>query len=151
MQKRYLVGNAQSQFSEEDFGIVTAASPEEAVEKYVREIAANDNLIDDYVRDKSINMGFGSHFWLQTKDENSYFDESGDIKINDEEFKRRVRKFFGERSDYADFYLEAYFRDDENPNIDVEFPDGMLAYIWLNSDYSEVKAFDLSEIKQVEA
>jgi hypothetical protein len=68
---------------------------------------------------------------------------------------RRAAAASGEASSctrpYADFYLEAYFKDDENPNIDVEFPDGMLAYIWLNSDYSEVKAFDLSEIKQIEA
>jgi hypothetical protein len=74
-------------------------------------------------------MGFGSHFWMQTGEENAHFEQSGDVNIDEEEFKRRVREFFGERNDYADFYLESYFAYDDNPEIDAEFPEGMLAYI----------------------
>lgn len=151
MQNKYLVGNAESQFNEGEFAIVTASSPEEAVEKFIRDVTADDALIDGYVRDKSINMGFGSHFWLQTKEENAHAEQFGEAKIDEEEFKRRAREFFGDRSDYADFYLEAYFEDDNNPDIAAKFPEGMLAYIWLNSDYSEVKAFDLAEVKEVGA
>lgn len=150
MQNKYLVGIAEREFSEGEFRIVLASSIEEATEKFIRDFAANDELFSEYVRDKSVNMSFASHFWMQTEDEESHFDQSGEIKIDAEEFKKRVRDFFGEHGDYADAFIKSYFADENNPDINAEFPEGMLAYIWLNSDYSKIKAFDLEEIEEIE-
>lgn len=149
MQNKYLIGYAESPFEEKEFYIVVAKNHEETINRFIEKIAVSDELFSDHVRDKSANMSFASHFWIQTEEEQSEFDRAGEIIINKIEFEKRIHKFFGVNSDYANLFIAYYFADDDNPEINVDFPKKMLAYIWLNSDYTEIKAFHLDEIKEI--
>ncbi|SER22655.1 hypothetical protein [Giesbergeria anulus] len=156
MRNKYLIGYVESQFEEKEFCIVVATNPEEAIGKFIEEIAVSDDLFSDHVRDRSVNMSFASHFWMQTEEEQSEFDRTGKIIINKIDFEKRVHKFFGEHNDYADLFIKSYFanddsQNDDDPRINVDFPKKMLVYIWLHSSYADIKAFHLDEIKEIES
>jgi hypothetical protein len=94
-------------------------------------------------------MSFAEMFWLKTKTEQSRFSKSGSVEVTEDEFKERVRDFFGDRVEYADLYIKSYFADDGQPDMKAEFPDEMLAFMWLHSDHGAVKAYRLEEIEEL--
>src|SRR5262249_43160214 len=120
--QKYLVGISGSQFQEQEFKIVNASSENGAIAKFVRTFAAADDTFLEYVYDRAANLSFAEHFWLQTEDENTIFNETGQIMIDDAEFKKRVRVFFDRHPNYAEIYLDYYFSEENGSRTDL-FPE----------------------------
>src|SRR5687767_10848808 len=112
---KYLVCFSQGPLEEREFKIVNAASENEAIDKYIKVIAVRDNHFLAYVYDKSVNTSFAENFWMQTEEEDLIFHETAQGIIGDEEFKKRVRAFFGRHRDYAELYIDHYYRDQDKP------------------------------------
>jgi hypothetical protein len=91
-------------------------------------------------------MSFAENFWLQTEGEETLFDKTGRIVIDDEEFKKRVRAFFGGHRDYAERYIAYYFDAEDRPKSGP-FPPEMLIYMWVKSDFSRVTAVELDDLE----
>jgi hypothetical protein len=145
---KYLVSFSESPFEEQEFKIVNGSSESEAIDKFIKAFAVTDNDFLQDVYDKSVNASFAERFWMQTEDEEILFHETAQIMIGDEEFKKRVRAFFSRHRDYAERYIDYYFSDEDSPSVDP-FPQEMLVYIWVNSNYSDVIAVKLDDIGEI--
>jgi hypothetical protein len=144
---KYLVCFSKSPFEEQEFKIVNTSSESEAIDKYIK-VFVTDNDFLTYVYDKSVNMSFAENFWMRTEDENIIFHKTARVIIGDEEFKKRVRAFFSRHLDYAELYIDHYFSDKDSPSVDP-FPEEMLVYIWVNSNYSDVTVVKLDDIGEI--
>ena len=140
----YLVGFSESEAQEQDFKRIEASSENEAIDTFIQAFAIADDLFVEYVYSRSVNLSFAEHFWMQTEGEATLFEKTGRIGIDDEEFKKRVRAFFGRHHDYAERYMAYYFDAEDRPKTGP-FPQEMLVYIWVNSDFSNVTAVELDD------
>lgn len=145
---KYLVCFSESPFEEQEFKIVNASGESEAIDNYIKVFAITDNDFLTYVYDKSVNASFAENFWMRTEDEDVKFHETAQIIIEDEEFKKRVRAFFSSHPDYAELYIDHYYSDEDSPRIDL-FPQEMLVYMCVNSDYGHVTAVELDDIGEI--
>ena len=144
---QYLVGFSESQFQEQEFKIINASSESEALATFIKVFAVTDDVFLEDVYDRTVNALFAERFWLQTDDEETVFHETGEIIIDEEEFKRRVRSFFGQYRIYAERYLNHYFSK-QGSSKTYPFPEEMLIYIWANSNFSNVTAVNLDHIEE---
>jgi hypothetical protein len=147
LMSKYLVGFSDSEFQEQDSKMIDASSENEAIHKFIKVFAIAEDIFVEYVYSKSINCSIAEQFWLQTKDENTLYNKSGQIVIDDEEFKKRVRAFFGRNHDYADLYIDYYFSAEDRPKTG-RFPEEMLIYMWVNSNFGDVTAVELEDFKE---
>jgi hypothetical protein len=149
--KTYLVGVSESEFAEGEFMLITAPSPDEAETLFLRGFIPTDTSFLEFVGDTTVNMSFAEHFWFQTPEEDAAFQSSGAVLIDQEEFERRVRVFFGEQHDYAAHYINHHRGDgewgDESPGL--PFPLEMLTYIAAQLNYYGLVAIPLDNIKAV--
>lgn len=145
---KYLVGDPSSRLEERNFFISTADTAQIAIDRYMRTVVIQANSLIRYLCGKSPNASFAESFWIQTEAEVQAFHDNGDILIDDEEFRRRVRVFFGEHQDYADIYIGQYFSDSDACDPD-SFSDEMRLYIVYNSNWTSVEAIPLDEIKEL--
>jgi hypothetical protein len=152
MSNQFIVGQSETTFADREFAIVEASSLSEAIQKYVEQVAVKEELWLRNVYDRAINMSFAETFWLQ-EGEVGHFMETGRVEIDGDEFNRRVRQFFGEHQDFARLYLDFYWNVDEMPIEEfisnAIFPTEMLAYMWLNSNWSEVIAIPFDDIERI--
>ena len=144
---KYLVGFSDSEYQEQDSKMIDALSENEAIDKFIKVFAIAEDIFVEYVYSKSINCSIAEQFWLQTEDENTLFNKTGQIVIDDEEFKKRVRAFFGRHRDYADLYIDYYFSAEDRPKTG-HFPEEMLIYMWVNCDFGHVTAVELKDFKE---
>lgn len=148
MEKHYLIGQGDEEFRDIELTIVVASSPEEAIEKFGKQVAIKDEDFLDYVYGKVINDSFAETFFLHTREENALFTRTGHVNVSDEDFAKRVREYFGEHSEFADLYIAHFFGDDDE-NDNTTFPDDMLFYIWTNSNWTMLKAVNLADIERL--
>jgi hypothetical protein len=87
----YLVGFSDSESPEQDFKMIEASSANEAIDTFIQTFAIAEDLFVEYVYSRSVNMSFAENFWLQTEGEDTLFNKTGRIVIDDEEFKKRGR------------------------------------------------------------
>lgn len=142
----YLVGFSESEAQEQDFKMIEASSENEAIDTFIQTFAIAEDIFVEYVYSRSVNMSFAENFWLQTEGEETLFNKTGRIVIDDEEFKKRVRAFFGGHRDYAERYIAYYFNAEDCPNTGP-FPQEMLIYMWVHSDFSGVTAVELDDFE----
>ena len=142
----YRVGFSESEAQEQDFKMIEASSANEAIDTFIQTFAIAEDLFVEYVYSRSVNMSFAENFWLQTEGEETLFNKTGRIVIDDEEFKNRVRAFFGRHRDYAERYI-AYYFDAEDRAKSGHFPQEMLIYMWVHSDFSGVTAVELDDFE----
>ncbi len=142
----YLVGFSESEAQEQDFKMIEASSENEAIDTFIQTFAIAEDLFVEYVYSRSVNMSFAEQFWLQTEGEDTLFNKTGRIVVDDEEFKKRVRAFFGRHRDYAERYIAYYFDAEDCPNTGP-FPQEMLIYMWVYSDFSGVTAVELDDFE----
>jgi hypothetical protein len=74
--------------------------------------------------------------------------EEQEFKIVNASSKSEARAFFGRHRDYAELYINHYFSEEDSPRMD-RFPEEMLIYILVNSDYSDVTAVKLDDIGEI--
>ena len=142
----YLVGFSESEAQEQDFKMIEASSENEAIDTFIQTFAIAEDIFVEYVYGRSVNMSFAENFWMQTESEETLFDKTGRIAIDNEEFKQRVRAFFGRHCDYAERYIAYYFDAEDCPNTG-HFPQEMLIYMWVHSDFSGVTAVELGDFE----
>jgi hypothetical protein len=142
----YRVGFSESEAQEQDFKMIEASSANEAIDTFIQTFAIAEDLFVEYVYSRSVNMSFAENFWVQTEGEETLFHKTGRIVIDDEEFKKRVRAFFGGHRDYAERYIAYYFDAEDRPNTG-SFPQEMLIYMWVKSDFSGVTAVELDDFE----
>lgn len=149
MQRKYLVGISDSRFEEQKFKVIEVPNNEEAIREFVRRYGISEGLFLEHVYSKSINSSFAEIFWLDTDDEEERFNETGEITVDEDEFKRRVRAAFGEHSDFANLYIDYYFSDEAESTNGKRtlFPEEMLIYMWLNFPWSGATAFEMTELE----
>lgn len=93
-----------------------------------------------------VNASLAEKFWLQTKEEQSVFNQRGDVIASKSTFKGRVRTFFKAHPQFADLYLEHYFGEAEYPNIQP-LPESMLVHIWLHlKNWTHLVIIDIGQI-----
>ena len=127
--------------------MIDAVNEKEAIDTFIKAFAITEDIFVEYVYTRSVNGSIAEQFWLQTKDENTLFNKRGRIVIDEEEFKQRVRAFFGRHRDYADLYIDYYLSAEERPKSG-SFPEAMLVYMWVNCDFGEVTAVELDDGKE---
>ena len=117
--------------------ITNAVTPEGAKQNYAFEVGIKEQWFQEDVYDRSVNMSFAERFFLQSEVELDRFSKDGTILIDDAEFERRVRRFFGSRPPWARLYLSMW-NDQETPqdmlHVSHPFPDLMLIFMYLNYD-----------------
>jgi len=148
MAKQYIVGFSQSDIEDVLLAVVYAENEEHALDKYARSIGIREEDFIQYVYDRSVTVSLAENFWLREGYEQEAYDSTGEVMIDDEGFKQRVKEFFGTNTDYTDQYL-AYYYSDREPG-DVTFPDDMLTYIWFEAEWSEVLVVPLQDLPVIE-
>jgi hypothetical protein len=137
---KYIVGHSESNFGEQDFVVLSAENEQDAIKKFLDLYGIKEDIFLEHVYDRSINFSFAEHFWLVTDNENEHFENTGEVLIDKDIFNQRVRDFFGHHSDYANSYINHYWSDKEYKPEEKLFSDGMLIYIWMQSDFGSITA-----------
>lgn len=146
---KYLVGYSFDAFGDQGFVIVNASSEDEAIKKFIQGVGIAEDAFLEYVHEKSISLSFAETFWIQIEEEMDHFEQSGEALIDEEEFKHRVREFFGEHSDFAEAFLDYYYSDEEERPA-TPFPTEMLLYIWFESGWGdEILVIPLGDIEEI--
>lgn len=125
--------------------LISAKDEKEALTKYAEHIAVTDDDFLYYAYSVSMDEGVAGHFWVMGDEGNGSMEFSKD----------EVIEFFGENKDFAKSYikfytsyLEAFDKDEEEFEYE-DFSKEMLAYIFINSNWSYVRAFDLKKLKTI--
>lgn len=147
---QYLVGYSDSEFKVQDFVIAHADNETQAAEKFARVEALRDPNFLGYVYGKAVNASFAENFWLHTDEEQDVWNEKAEVTAGYDDFERRVREFFGERSDFAEAYLNFYDEDNGDELPHDWFSDEMLQYIWLHDDWASLTVLPLDNIEQID-
>lgn len=150
--KKYLVGIDDESFGNWNPVIINAKSEEEAFLKYGNYYCPTDELFLEDIYEKTVNMSFAEQFWMQTNEENNAFNETGDILIDENEFKSRIQEYFKENQSFADIYIQYYF-DDKKDASNFVFPEEMVRFMWLkqvkSSQWSTVHILNLNEVQEI--
>jgi len=132
--KKYLISPTE-EFK--DLFIVNAINQDKAIEIFSDFFSLKDGLFLEHIYTKCVNDGFACKFWLKTKKENEHFmKNNAEVLTTDEQFKNRVRKYFGNEKEWAELYLNFYFSDNWGFNFetgltDYKFPDEMVKFLWI--------------------
>ena len=140
---KYLVGNSESPFEEQDFCLVTADNKGDAERQYLSAKAIHDEMFLEYVQSRSVNNSFAEKFWFQTEEEERRLFSDGDVIVSGDEFKRRVRRFFADDPAYGELYLKHWYDDDQ------QFPDEMLAVILQHTSWIHIAVVALDAVEEV--
>lgn len=144
MRNKFLVGQTLEQFGERKFQLIEADTADEAKIKFVKEQDLIDFDFEEYLISKSQFESFAGRFWQETLPNQSLFLGVGQTTSR-EKFEEKIRKFFGNNPEYAELYLNEYFSDADEIDLDT-FPDEMKIMIYINSEYEQITAFDLNEL-----
>jgi hypothetical protein len=137
MTRWFVIGDGQSALSDREFVVVAGDNAEAALEKYIVQVGIRDEFFVEHIYTRGINSGLSKSFFLVTPQDNERYWTTGQAPIDEVEFERRVRDFFGQGNDYADRYLRYYFLDSQTESTSVLFPADMLAFIFNKLRQSE--------------
>ncbi|NIA54754.1 hypothetical protein HAV22_14030 [Massilia sp. TW-1] len=134
MNKQYLVASSEEGLETWPPFVVEANSPEQAIDKFLRQIYSKDPGFQEFVQDMSINCSFIERFFIATDAEKAQFDQSGRVDYDLEVIAKRVRDFFVNAPDLGEKFLRYMDTRDENELDDSVFefisaadPRGVLA------------------------
>lgn len=138
----FIVGGTDSEFSQQDFVIIRAASKQDALNLYAHEIGIQDQTYLEFIYEKTVNMSFAEQFWLETDEEKRRFDSGGDVVATDEVFRERVKAFFRDHPEWGEIYLDAYFGGSPDEPMS-DFPGDMLLFIFSETWINDVLAIEI--------
>ncbi len=148
MPRQYIVGFSESEIEDIHLALVNAENPEHALDKYAAEIGIKEEKFIEYVYDRAVELSLAENFWLREDYELEEYEKSGRVLIDEAEFRRRVKEFFGENREYAEQYLEYYYSNREP--VQGNFPDEMLVYIWFEAQWADVLVVALDDLPVIE-
>jgi hypothetical protein len=135
--------------------LVRAEDPDEARrlfwDRYAARDAAQSSYEWEYLKTKAVNDGYCEQFWLYTQEEKAAFRANGDVIATDDQFKSRVREWFGDEVEFAEMYLNAYFEDPESVMIESKLPTALLAYVLREEEgsYMSLHVFETSKFQRI--
>ncbi|GJH29295.1 hypothetical protein [Caballeronia novacaledonica] len=111
----YLICNVDESLPRSEYKFrVTAESPEAAIALFNQRVMSKDKLFREHVLSESVNAGILEDFYLKSDFEQDLFNQTGTVLASEDVARVRIRRFFGERTDFAEAFL-AYF-DDHDPS-----------------------------------
>lgn len=151
---KYLIGYACSE-SFDDVYIIEASNVKEAFRLAAKKLFKLDELFIEHLKECTVNMSFAEKFWLQKENEQNYFCEHHEVLIDFNEFKKRVKSYFGlhvhAAQDYITFYtLKCDGHEKESFIAFEKFiknAEDFLVNEYL--DYAEFEAIDISKITKL--
>lgn len=143
MTKQYLVTSLDEGLKTWPPFIVEVDSPEEAIDKFLRQVYSRDSDFREFVRDMSVNCSFIERFFLVTEAEKKEYDRTGKIDYDFDVISQRVRKFFSKRPDLGNRFLR-YMETREECLLDDELFEFISA-----SDPSGILALDIESIPRL--
>ena len=151
---KYLIGDSCSE-SFDDVYIIEASSAKEACLLASKKLFKKNELFIEHLKECAINMSFAEKFWLKTDEEQDHFCKNGEVLIDFDEFKERVKKYFGLHVQAAQDYITFYTLtcDGHEKEADIAFEkfvknaEDFLVYEYL--DYAELKAIEISKITKL--
>lgn len=148
MPRQYIVGFSESDIEDIRLALVHAENAEHALDKYAAEVGIKEEKFIEYVYDRAVDLSLAENFWLREDYELEEYVITGKILIDEAEFRRRVKEFFGENRVYAEQYLEYYYNNHESGQGD--FPAEMLLYIWFEAQWADVLVVALDDLPVIE-
>jgi hypothetical protein len=148
---KFLIGHKHSTLLDMDeIKIVDVEDESQAIGKYLRKYTIKEASFLKYVYGRITNGSFCETFWMATDEEQDAWNENMEILIDDTEFQRRVREFFSERQDFADLYLQNYYREDDIDHIEYGlFPEEMLIWLVYEGNWTDFVVIPLDEIPEL--
>jgi hypothetical protein len=148
MPKQFIVGFTESAIEDVALTVVYAENAEHALDKFAEHVGIREEKFLEYVYDRSANLAFPENFWLQDEEELEAFENDGTLLVDQDEFKRRVKEFFGQNRDFSDLYLK--YHSSDQPAAPDMFPKEMLLFIWFEVDWNEVLVAAYEELPVIE-
>jgi len=143
MTKQYLVASSDEGLKTWPPFIVEVDSPDQAIDKFLRQIYSKDPDFREFVCDMSINCSFIERFFIATSAEKRQFDETGRVDYDLKVIAKRVRKFFARRPELGEKFLRYMDTRDES-----ELDDEVFEFISA-ADPSGILAFDIESIPRL--
>jgi len=122
--------------------IVDASSAKEAVDKYLRQVYAKDDVFRDSVLSRHLNACFAERFFLVTEQEHSDFDPETykpDMKMVEE----RIRVYFKDTPLVGEKYFQ-YLESGDKDLLDEDAFETIAA-----SDHSGIAALEMASILRI--
>lgn len=143
----FLVASRDGSIEDDPPYIVHAESADEALQRWQREIRATSDDLREWVLTVTVNMSFAEKFYLSSPQEHDRFNESAEVGTEIEVVHSRVRKFFSERPDIGERYIN-YMKTGNESLVDAE----MLEFIALKETERQhgMVAVDMATIAVLE-
>jgi hypothetical protein len=127
--------------------IVHAESAEEALQRWQRTIRATSDSLREWVLELTVNLSFAEQFYLSSSQEHDRFNESAEVGTEIEVVHSRARRFFSERPDIGERYIN-YMKTGKEDLVDAE----MLEFIALKETARQhgMIAVDMATIEVLE-
>lgn len=143
MTKQYLVASLDEGLKTWPPYIVEVNSPEQAVDKFLRQVYSKDAGFREFVLDMSMNCSFIERFFIATDVEKKQFDETGRVDYDLKVIAERIRVFFKKSPDLGEKFLR--YMDSRNES---EMDDSVFEFISA-ADTSGVLALDIESIPRL--
>ena len=122
--------------------IVSAENADEAIDKFLRQIYAKENVFREDVLDRCVNMSFAERFFIVTDKEKRDF-ENGCLKVDLAAVKERVTTYFSMNPAVGEKYF-AYLQGGDESVLDDEVFEVIAA-----SDTSGIAALKIADLSHV--
>ena len=136
-----------------DIFIVKAENAKDAYKKAAKAFYKDDNIFVENIFDRTVNMSWAERFWIKTDHEQNIFCKTGEILIDNDEFKKRVKKYFSIYTKAADDYISFWFMDASDEEIEAAFKNLINNHsdFWENEwiAYTDFSVIDLSKVKTI--
>lgn len=148
--KKYLICPTSDDQPFENLFFVSAINEKEAIKVFANFYAHKDEFFLENLHDKSINMSFAEKFWINSENSEDFM-RTGEGYNSEDDFKKNVYKYFSNKKEYADLYIDYHLSDDKNIE-NYKFPRDMIIYLWIKDlcsmSFRIINVDDITDIKR---
>lgn len=132
--------------------ISSGETSNDALLKAAKHLFYNDDFFMEHMSTRTVNMSFAEQFFFINKDEYDLFRESGEISIDQDEFIKRVRSYFGTNKSSADAFISFWFCEGSDEEVNLLFKEfvslsvDILAKEWIL--FADLKAIPMNEVPE---
>lgn len=141
--KKYLIGIEDLELREAEVAIVLADNKENAIEKYISNIAIKNELFLEDVYSPCVNMSYAENLFKDNEG-NHLYNDCGHPRYSEEEIdsflRNNVSNLFKGHNDWYNLYMSIFEYKDEKDEDGyfipkcVIFPDEMLIHMFKNNE-----------------
>jgi hypothetical protein len=143
MMNSYLIASDDDSVSHWEPVVVSAASQDDAIDRYLRLEYSKDPIFRESVLDLAINCSFLEQFFIFSPADKQSFDTTGKVDYDLEVVKGRVMAFFSKRPELGERFIR--YMDTQDPeHVSAE----VFEYISA-ADRTGIVALDIAEIRKL--